>query len=131
MEAGGVNRELTDSARMDTPQFREMATDALRYWEPRRLLYNVLLAAIVIAYFVSGLPESARTLTFNGILGLFVLAVLANVAYCAAYVVDIFGQLSQFRDRRDSWRFVILLVGFAFAATLTRFFALGFFVLIT
>jgi len=28
---------------------REIITDALRYWELRRLIYNALLAAIVIA----------------------------------------------------------------------------------
>ena len=112
---------------MEAPRIREMATDALRYWEPRRLLYNLLLAAIVVAYLIAGWPESAKTISFNSLLGLFVLAVLANVAYCAAYVVDIFGQLSQFREQREAWRFVILLVGFAFAATITRFFAMGFF----
>ena len=112
---------------MDPPQLREMATDALRYWEPRRLLYNLLLAAIVTVYFVAGWPESARTISLNGILMLFGLAVMANVVYCAAYVADIFGQLSQFREQRGTWRMVILLIGFAFAATITRFFALGFF----
>lgn len=112
---------------MDTPRIRDMATDALRYWEPRRLLYNLLLAAIVIAYGVARWPESLKTATLNGLLALFVLAVLANVAYCAAYVVDIFGQLSQFREQRQTWRFVIVLVGFSFAATIARFFAMGFF----
>ena len=26
---------------------REMLTDAIRYWEPRRLIYNVALAGVV------------------------------------------------------------------------------------
>ncbi len=30
---------------METATIREWATDAIRYWEPRRILYNLVLAA--------------------------------------------------------------------------------------
>jgi len=36
---------------VDTVTIRECATDAVRYWEPRRIIYNLVLAAIVLAYF--------------------------------------------------------------------------------
>jgi hypothetical protein len=29
------------------PRFGEIASDALRYWEPRRALYNLVLAGVV------------------------------------------------------------------------------------
>ena len=43
--------------------FSELTTDALRYWELRRILYNLLLAVIVIAHFVAAWPGSRATVT--------------------------------------------------------------------
>lgn len=109
------------------PRLREVTTDALRYWEVRRIVYNVLLAIIVGAHFLAAWPASFHAITFNGVLGLFVLAVLANVAYSAVYIVDVFVQLSGFRASRAYWRWIVLLVGFSFAAVLTHFFSSGMF----
>ena len=58
---------------------------------------------------------------------LFVLAVLANVAYCAAYLGDVFVQISGFREGWLRWRWLLFVVGTAFAAAITRFFSIGFF----
>jgi len=104
-----------------------MVTDAIRYWEPRRLIYNAALALIVIGYFLAGLPESRSTFTLDGVLILFLLAVLANACYCGAYIADIFAQFSGFRTLWLRWRGWLLVLGIAFASVITRFFALGFF----
>lgn len=109
---------------MEAASLREYATDAIRYWEPKRLLYNLVLAAIVILYFSLNLPRSESFLTLNGILFLFVLTVLANIAYCTAYVVDIFVQGSGFRQVWLSYRWVLFAVGLAFASVLARYFCL-------
>jgi hypothetical protein len=74
---------------MDTTDLRESATDAIRFWEPRRLIYNAVLAAIVLIYFAKSYPASKAQLTLNGAQGIFLLAVLANIAYCAAYLAHI------------------------------------------
>jgi hypothetical protein len=108
-------------------ELRELITDALRYWEVRRLFYNALLAVIVIAHFIAAWPASRLLLTFDGALGVFLLAVLANVAYSAVYVADVFIQVSGFRSSRAAWRRLLLAVGFAFAAVLTHFFSSGIF----
>jgi hypothetical protein len=102
-------------------QLRELVTDALRYWELRRLFYNVLLALIVLAHFIASWPASRAALTTDSALGLFLLAVIANVAYSVVYVPDVFIQFSGFRDSRSRWRLAFLVVGFAFAAVLTHF----------
>lgn len=115
---------------MDSPTLREAVTDAIKYWEPRRLMYNVLLAAIVVLYFVYALktnPALKASLSMDGFLGLVLLAVLANVAYCAAYVVDVFAQWSSYRDRWLRYRWVVLFVGMVFAGILTRFFSIAMF----
>jgi hypothetical protein len=108
-------------------QLRELTTDALRHWELRRVFYNALLGVIVLGHFVAAWPGSRSAVTFEGILGFFLLAVLANVAYSVVYVADVFIQFSGFRASRSRWRWVLLLVGFAFAGVLTHFFSSGIF----
>jgi len=112
---------------METAQWRDYLSNAIRYWEPRRILYNLLLAAVVVIHFVRELPFSKTVLHFNTLLLLFLLAVLANVAYCAAYVPDVFAQMSGMRDSWLRYRWVMLLIGFAFAAVLTHFWSLAMF----
>ena len=119
-----ANEEIDAGARI-LPHVRELTTDALRYWEVRRLAYNLILALIVVVHFVAGWPRSMSWLTFDGLLGLIVLAVLANVAYSAVYVADVFIQLSGFRSSRARWRWILLVVGFVFAAILTHFISSG------
>jgi hypothetical protein len=108
-------------------RLREAITDALKYWEPRRIIYNVILGLVVGGYFAAAWPRSGDSVTVNGLLLLFILAVLANVAYCAAYLGDVFVQFSGFTAGWRRWRWFLLFVGTAFAAAITRFFALGFF----
>lgn len=112
---------------METQTLRESLTDAIRYWELRRLAYNAILALVVIAYFWIGLPASKQNLNPDFLLGLFLLVVVANVAYCAAYIADIFAQMSDFRDLWRKTRWVIFAVGTLFAAIITRFVAMAMF----
>ncbi len=106
---------------------REAITDGLRYWEPRRIAYNAVLAAIVMGYFIANWSYAISVVSFDGVLTVFLLAVLANIAYSAAYVGDVFVQISGLREAWHKWRWVLWLIGTTFAAILTRFFAMGFF----
>ncbi|NJO13520.1 MAG: hypothetical protein HC872_08720 [Gammaproteobacteria bacterium] len=99
--------------------FREMLSGSIRYWEPRRLLYNAALILVVIGTFMAGWPESKTAFQVDTILVLFVLAVLANVAYCAAYLPDLVLQYSSFRDVWMRARWVLLLVGTLMACAVT------------
>ena len=114
-------------ASMDAQTFRESVTGAIRYWEPRRLVYNMVLAAIVLIYFGINYPSSKSFLSIDSVLFLFLLVVLANVAYCAAYPVDIFVCASSYGDQWRKHRWVIFMVGLLFAAIIARFVALGMF----
>jgi len=50
-QAGGVART----------RFGELASEALRYWEPRRLAYNLVLFAVVLAHFITmDVPAGGR-----------------------------------------------------------------------
>jgi hypothetical protein len=104
---------------------REALTDAIGYWERRRLLYNGVLLLVVAA---NGYANRAAA-SLAGIVGvleaLFVLAVLANVAYCAAYVADVLAQMSAYRSRWLRLRWGLFVIGTAFAAVLANFLAGG------
>jgi hypothetical protein len=111
-----------DSARA---RFGAYVADALRYWEPRRAVYNLVLLAVVAVHIVAGWPASKLLLTRDTLFVFFILAVLANVAYCAVYAVDLFVQFSELRGTWTRWRWTVLLVGTAFAAAITHFFTMG------
>jgi len=111
---------------MDGTLSREYITEAIRYWEPRRIAYNLVLAAIVaIHFFINGYYR--KPFSLDGLLVLVLLCVLANVAYCAAYVVDIFAQMSGFRERWREVRWLLFAVGIVFAGILTHFWSMGLF----
>ncbi len=99
------------------------AANALRYWEPRRLVYNGALALVVLAHFAADWPGSKNALTFDLALGIFFLAVLANLAYSVAYAPDLFLQFSGLDSALRWGRPILLSVGIAFGGTITHFFA--------
>jgi len=112
---------------MNGQTWRDHLTDAIKYWELRRPIYNATLAAIVLIYFGANYPNSKHLIALEPILLLFLLAVLANVAYCAAYFCDVFAQASGYRETWRSYRWILFVIGLMFAGILTRYFAMAFF----
>jgi hypothetical protein len=112
---------------MDTSLFRESLTSAIKFWEKMRLVYNAALILVVAACFAVSYTEAKSRLSWNLLLGLFLLAVLANVLYCTSYIVDVVVQMSGFRERWARYRWVLFSVGVIFAAIVARFIALGIF----
>ena len=108
---------------MQSAHLPTYATDAIKFWEPGRILYNLALAAVVIIHFIARYPASRAALSLDLALGTFLLAVIANVAYCAAYIVDLFAQASGFRNLWRQYRWIVLAIGTAFAAVITHFIA--------
>jgi hypothetical protein len=110
--------------------FREALSSAVRYWEPRRLAYNAALLVVVGGAFVAGLPVSKRAISAEPMLVLFVLAVLANVAYCGAYIPDVALQLTSFRYLWLRLRWVVLVIGTLMACALAYLLVAGMFGLV-
>jgi hypothetical protein len=129
MQAGSFlpHQIVINLAFMNGSELRDYFTDAIRFWEPRRVIYNLVLTAIVIAYLAVGYPSSKNVLSIDFALSLFILAVVANIAYCAAYLADVFVQASGFRDLWQRSRWVLFAIGTTFAAIITRFVAIGMF----
>jgi hypothetical protein len=98
--------------------FRARLKDAARYWEPRRIAYNFVLAAVVVAWLVLTWPHFRPALTLQSLLLLLILAAMANVCYSAAYLADILLPFSPFRGLRQRRRWSLWLVGTLFAVLL-------------
>ena len=103
---------------MNNVTFRESVTNAIRYWERARILYNVTLFAVTCAVFVANLPASQDAISFAFARQFFVYAVIANVLYFAAYPVDLLAQSSDFRSVWLRHRWILLVVGTLFASVL-------------
>lgn len=92
--------------------------DAIQYWERRRVIYNAVLACIVVAGFVLAWPASVFWFSRPALPVFLQAAVLANVVYCAAYVVEWLFQLSPYRDSWRRRRVVLFLAGVGLASFL-------------
>jgi hypothetical protein len=98
-----------------------LLADAIRYWEPRRIVYNLVLAAVVLGWVVLTWPHFRPALTLHSLLHLAVLALLANVCYCAAYLVDIPMQHSSLSTVWTRRRWGLWLLGTLFAILLANY----------
>ncbi len=101
--------------------FRGPFADAVRYWEPRRLLYNLVLVAVTVAWVTATWPHFRMGLTLSSLPPMAVLALLANVCYCAAYIVDIALLHSSFESVWKRRRWILWLMGTLFAAVLASY----------
>jgi hypothetical protein len=101
--------------------FRELLADAARFWEPRRIPYNLALVAIVFIWLVATWPHFRPALTVPS-LGIFtVLGLIANAFYSVAYLVDIALQTASFRSVWRRRRWLLWLAGLIFAIVLTNY----------
>jgi hypothetical protein len=96
---------------------RARLRDAARFWEPRRIAYNLILTAVV-AWLILTWPHFRPALTLQSLLLLLVLAAMANVCYSAAYLADVLLQFSPFRNLWQRQRWSLWLVGTLFAVLL-------------
>jgi hypothetical protein len=101
-------------------ELKPLLTDAIRFWERARILYNALLAAIsfgTMTYLLHGIGPAWRYLAHNFLL-IFILVVIANIAYCAAYPVDTLVQMSDYQKGWRKGRWLLWGIGTAFSAAL-------------
>src|SRR5712664_4584535 len=95
--------------------FRGFLTDAVRFWEPRRVVYNLILAVVVVVWLVASWPHFRPAFTLQSLLLLSILALLANACYCAAYLVDLPMQSLSVGDALRRLRWVLWVIGTLFA----------------
>jgi hypothetical protein len=113
-----------ESHRLSDQKFgplRSCFAESIRYWESRRLIYNFALLTVCVGWFVVAWPHFLPALTWSSLPPLVVLALLANVCYCAAYLVDISLQHSSFRAVWRRRRWALWLMGTFFAIILASY----------
>src|SRR5271165_4975158 len=101
--------------------FRALLADAIRFWEFRRVFYNLALTVVALAWLVLTWPHFRPALTLTSLFLLFVLALLANACYSAAYLVDLPLQHSAIAAIWRRRRWVLLLAGTLFAILLENY----------
>jgi hypothetical protein len=94
---------------------RECFTNAVGYWEPRRLVFNLLAAACAIA--AHGMKGWWTFKLFRWIYAFwaFGLCFAMNCLYSTAYVPDMIMQLSDYRAVWIKWRFLLYGAGILLA----------------
>jgi hypothetical protein len=76
-------------------------SDAAGFWERGRIWYNLVLSLAVLLWVVKTWPHFRPALTLEVLGKMLVLALLANLCYCAGYVAEMFMQPVL---PRASWR---------------------------
>jgi hypothetical protein len=104
------------------PPFREVLTDAIRFWELWRLLYNILLCLVVVAWVALTWPHFRPAMTLQSLLLLAILALIANLCYCVAYLIDI--PVQRWAPGTGFWkrqRWALWSIGTLFAIVLANY----------
>jgi chromate transport protein ChrA len=94
---------------------------AARFWEPRRILYNLILLAVVLTWLFANWQHFRPGFSLFHGFQILVLALLANACYCAAYLADLFIQTLLSASARDRTRWILWTIGTIFAFVLTNY----------
>lgn len=111
---------LNSLSAMEPLELRRILDDALRFWELRRIPYNVVLVSVVAAWAAALWHHYQPEFIWPALLMLFVMAALANVLYSAAYCLDVFIQFSSFRDLWRRYRWMLWVAGTILAIALAN-----------
>ena len=105
----------TDPAQPSAPR------EAARFWERGRLVYNAILTVIVLLWLILTWPHFRPSLTLGSFEAFFVLGLLANLAYSAAYLAEFFIQLLAPGVARRRARIALFVLGTLFAIVLENY----------
>ena len=103
------------------PRLKASLFDAARFWEPRRILYTLLLATVLAAWVIFSWPHFHIAFNPLHLFQLFVLAVLANACYSIAYLLDIPLQRSLTAAALLRLRWTLWVLGMLFAILLENY----------
>jgi len=95
--------------------------DAAGFWERQRLWYNAVLILIVVLWVVITWPHFRPAMNLVALGKMMVLALLANLCYCAGYAMEGFIQplLAGESWRRARW--ILWIAGTLFAVVLSNY----------
>lgn len=97
------------------------SSEAVRFWEPRRFWYNAALFVVVLLWLRLTWPHFRPALTLDALGKMLVLALLANVCYCAAYVVEAGIQAISSDIARRRFRWAVWILGMLLALLIENY----------
>jgi hypothetical protein len=116
-----VDTALPTQSQSPSGPLRGFLAGAIRFWEPRRIVYNLILAIVVVVWIAATWPHFRPMLTPHGLLLLIILALLANACYCTAYILDIPMQSLFVGDSLRYWRWCLWVIGTLLAVVLANY----------
>lgn len=116
-----MDTALPTQSQSPSGPLRGFLAGAIRFWEPRRLVYNLLLAIVVVVWIAASWPHFRPMFTPHGLLLLVILALLANACYCGAYILDIPMQSLFVGDSLRYWRWCLWVIGTLLAVVLANY----------
>lgn len=103
----------------EQPSSAPTLADAARFWERRRVVYNVLLTIVTLGWIAFTWPHFRPAFTWLNLGRLMLLALIANALYCAAYAADVV--LLAFPSARTRLRQAVWIAGTVFAVVFTNY----------
>jgi hypothetical protein len=101
--------------------FKERLTDAIRFWERQRVLYNLVLVGVVLVWFVATWPHFRPAMHLFRLFQLIGLGLIANGLYCSAYFLDLPKQRSGVSADWQRWRWQLWVLGTLLAFLITNY----------
>lgn len=112
---------LSDTFGQPQAGWRQRLTEATRFWEPRRVIYNLVLTVVVAFWVLFTWPHFRPAINLKVLLLLFVLAALANICYSAAYFVEVTFRESARSANLNHQRWMLWSMGMIFAVVLENY----------
>ena len=94
---------------------------AARFWEYRRLFYNLALFAVTLVWILASWPHFRPAFAWAALPPLLALALLANLCYSAVYLVELPLARSAIAAQWIRWRWALWVFGTLFAVLLENY----------
>lgn len=99
--------------------------DAAAYWEPMRVVYNVVLGVLAVACWGLDIVLSGPSQWLGAVVVMAIFAGIANALYCLAYPVDLAFQMVPLSQNSKGFRSILFTVGVVIASGLALWVMLG------
>jgi hypothetical protein len=96
-------------------------SSAARFWELRRIFYNLVLFVVTVIWVVTTWPHFRPAFTLAALAPLTVLVLLANVCYSAVYLLELPLLRSTLRASWLRWRWALWVAGTLLAFVLENY----------
>ena len=95
---------------------RTLTREVCRGWEPERMLYSLVVAAVALAHvWQSWLTLEDWVRMDDAFFRVLAIAYVVNLGFCAAYFVDPFVQSLRQHAARRQWRYLVISIRFVLA----------------